>query len=239
MQRTTMRRYKQYVALAETLLSTRDGSHGVEHAIAVATWVTKLSPEDWALQEVAVVSALMHDAVDQKYVDTPEHTFSDMVQPALSGAGLGDSDIAMVKTVVLNLSFSRDLERGARPPVIEHDPNLVAVYSVVADADRLEALGATGWLRTFMYQGYRGLSFQGARQHVNGKLKRTLETLTNPVAKEIAQRRMANLLKVEEMLQAETDELYHQEAGDESYAFEHDVDCDSFGPAGGRGLVVA
>ncbi|TDM10497.1 HD domain-containing protein [Macrococcus lamae] len=121
--------------------SGHDFSH-IERVRAMAITIAKEEQADLFIVEMA---ALLHDTVDEKLVDTASawqnlENFFDSVQ-------LGAEQRETVKHILKYISFKGGANKGKLKSLEGR---------VVQDADRLDALGAIGIARTFMYAGAFG-----------------------------------------------------------------------------------
>jgi len=151
-----------------------DASHDVHHAMAVWEWCkvigrSTLPPGRWDRWSwVLECSAKLHDVWDHKYRGRPgvvtRKQRNDFVRDQL---GLSPADAHMVLLICDNVSWSRQV-RGERDyhfrklswldrMLCRHDvwEEWRVLLDIVADADRLEALGETGLLRCRTYQKAR------------------------------------------------------------------------------------
>jgi len=192
-------------------------AHDREHVLRVHTWAMRLAPEARADAELAGATALVHDLVFVPK-DSPDRAQggerSAAAAPAvLTAAGYAAGDIAQIAEAVRTSSWSRGL----------NPTNALGV--VLQDADRLDALGAIGVLRTaacgqFMstaacpgrfYDPHDPLATSGRplddrRQvidHVHAKLLKLLPGMHLPSARAEAERRHVFLLQFVSELAAE------------------------------------
>ena len=122
----------------DTELATPDPSHDTAHLLRVALWTLRLGGTGVDARE-AVAAALLHDAVHVPK-DSPDRAraselAADFARERLAALGFESASIARIAAAVRDHSFSR----GAVP--------VDALGCALQDADRLEALGAIGWLR--------------------------------------------------------------------------------------------
>ena len=128
----------------DAALETPDPSHDTAHLLRVALWTLRLgAPGAEGAGHVnpreAVAAALLHDAVHVPK-DSPDRAraselAADFARERLAALGFEGASIARIAAAVRDHSFSR----GAVPED--------ALGCALQDADRLEALGAIGWLR--------------------------------------------------------------------------------------------
>lgn len=116
-----------------------DAAHDVHHALRVALWT--LHCADGAVRApVAIAAALCHDLVNLPK-DHPERAraseySAEAARTLLAGSQFSEAEIAAIADAVRSHSFSRG------------EPPATLLARALQDADRLEALGAIGLLRT-------------------------------------------------------------------------------------------
>lgn len=122
--------------------------HDFAHVMRVAANAEKIVrayPD--ADREVVVAAALMHDVADHKLVPPGERDETlEMMRRWLAEAGSRPDQSEKVMLICTNISFSSS------------DTNLPLPIEglIVQDADRLDAIGATGIARAFAYGGAHG-----------------------------------------------------------------------------------
>ena len=151
----TMLSYPRHVALrplVEARLPPGEMAHDRHHLQRVYIWALRLAPEAGADPDLAGATALVHDLTFVPK-DSPERATGGERSAAeaptvLAAAGYAAEEIAPIAEAVRTSSWSRGLEPTN------------ALGLVLQDADRLDALGAVGLLRTaacgqFMSQAAR------------------------------------------------------------------------------------
>lgn len=123
----------------DAALATPDPTHDVAHLLRVARWTLRLGGEAVDFRE-AVAAALLHDAVHVPK-SSPDRARASELAAAhaaerLAALGFPPEAVTRIADAVRDHSFSR----GAVPAT--------ALGGALQDADRLEALGAIGLLRT-------------------------------------------------------------------------------------------
>ncbi|KAI5777148.1 hypothetical protein EDC01DRAFT_679498 [Geopyxis carbonaria] len=171
--------------LTQQYMSRFDPSHDYAHIqrvcalaarilAALQTPSTAAEPTPELDTNVVQLAAVLHDIGDHKYLSDdaaagpPSQTpVKDLLLAAGCPAGLADA----VQCVVAHVSFSHESKNPGRVAAV------LAVYpelGVVQDADRLDALGAVGIARCFVYGGCKnaGRGLEGSVEHFGEKLGR-------------------------------------------------------------------
>lgn len=131
---------------AKKILSKDLTGHGFDHAKRVAALSQAIVDEDHLIVDDFVVqaAAYLHDTVDDKVVSDLEQAQIEVTN-CLQTAGASQSQITSIFMIIHHLSFSKELLQGAKMTSLEG--------IVVRDADRLDALGAIGIMRTSYFGG--------------------------------------------------------------------------------------
>lgn len=127
-----------------------DGSgHGYDHAQRVAHLAEKIlaHTEEPVDATVVLAACYLHDTIDDKVVADVEAATEDL-REFLGTQGLSGEQVLEILLIIDNLSFSKQYFGNSLP--------LPLTGQIVQDADRLEALGAMGLLRTAYFGGYSG-----------------------------------------------------------------------------------
>ena len=177
-----------------------DASHDFTHVVAVAkhtaTITSTWSDED--LRCAAYVCALCHELCDKKYVSDPV-TAIDKLEHALCHFNVcTEYTRNIVLKVVPTISFSRRLRSGVPSTLSDQELN---VYYAVSDADYLESLGATGIIRTFIYQAIHvenkhNTTLSVAREFIESHLVRVVDFIHNECVKQEALTRLERTLRI-------------------------------------------
>lgn len=117
-----------------------DAAHDVEHLLRVALWTVRIGGDEVDPHE-AVAAALLHDVINVPK-DSPDRAFASALcaeeaRRVLAEAAFPADAVERMAGAILDHSYSR----GATPRS--------ALGRALQDADRLEALGALGIMRTF------------------------------------------------------------------------------------------
>lgn len=197
----------------DSALAVPDPTHDTAHLLRVAAWTLRIGGEAVDSRE-AIAAALLHDAVHVPK-NSPDRARASERAAAhaaerLAALGFAPEAVNRVADAVRDHSFSR----GAVPAT--------DLGRALQDADRLEALGAIGLLRTIS-TGVRmgsdwfhpGDPFALARplddvrwslDHFEAKLFRLPETMCTAAGRAEAERRVGILRAFREALRRELDE---------------------------------
>lgn len=126
-------------------LSNERTGHDFFHAQRVARTAEKLMTESLD-QEVVIAASYLHDLIDDKVVDDIQYAKEQLAILLLEN-DFTEEQCQHILKIIQEISFSYGLE---------HSPVLTAEGKIVQDADRLDALGAIGIMRTAYYGGSHG-----------------------------------------------------------------------------------
>jgi uncharacterized protein len=183
----------------EAYMANYDGSHDFNHikrVLALAKHIHAHAPNASERDpEVIVLSALLHDVGDKKYLK-PGEDASSLVNDLLLSYGATEALAKKVQTVCLGVSYSSEIKDPARvQELIKSHPEL----AVVQDADRLDAIGSIGIGRVFTFTGARTkASMDDSIQHFHDKLLKLQSMMKTDVGRQLAEektRRMREFLK--------------------------------------------
>jgi uncharacterized protein len=140
------------------------------------------------------ISALLHDVDDKKFRKRGKPEAESLISGLLHGSGVDERIIHEVVRINRCISFSSEELTDKKSPE----------FSIVQDADRLDAIGAIGIARAFNFGGFRNNAIYVPEEEGNGTapstirhfydklllLKEMMNTLT---AKKLAEERHAFL----------------------------------------------
>ena len=181
------------ISYINELFSGDHGGHDAAHTLRVynnALMIAKTEPD--CDMSVVSLGALLHDADDHKLFDTADNANA---RGFLSQNGVPEETVDRICAVINAVSFSKN--RGRQPETPEG--------RIVQDADRLDAIGATGIARTFAYGGEHGRSLEASVRHFYDKLLLLKDEMNTETGKRLADERHRYL---EEFL-----EHWHDETG--------------------------
>ncbi|WLD91522.1 HD domain-containing protein [Alkalihalobacillus sp. AL-G] len=136
---------EQIKTFAKQKLKGETSGHDWFHIERVRKIATDLSEKEGADLFICEAAVLLHDVIDDKLVKDEEAALLE-VKRLLSELNVEDVESAHIVEIITTMSFKGGGNQEMR--TIEG--------KVVQDADRLDALGAIGIARTFMYAGSKG-----------------------------------------------------------------------------------
>ncbi|WP_058306546.1 HD domain-containing protein [Gracilibacillus massiliensis] len=128
----------------EQLLNEKSG-HDWYHIERVTKTARKLAKEENANLFIVTIAALLHDLADDKVVESEEQGLA-TIQNWLESQKVMEEDIQHIISIIKHMSFKGG--NGIPLRTIEG--------KVVQDADRLDAIGAVGIARCFLFSGQKG-----------------------------------------------------------------------------------
>lgn len=129
-------------------MAGQGAGHGVDHVLRVLKTARQIRAEAGGERTVVELAALLHDLGDAKFHDGVERS-GEFAGAILHELGATAETLAHVVHIVENISF----RKGAAAAELSLEGK------VVQDADRLDALGAIGIVRTIEYGAVRGQPF--------------------------------------------------------------------------------
>lgn len=166
---TVLNMEKRFVALRERVRATYDNSdpgHDFVHVGRVMAKCEELCAKVGADPTIALPAALLHDIVNvpKNHPDRTEASrkAAEVATPLLQEHGYTPEEIARIASAIVEHSFSR----GLLPSSLES--------AVLQDADRLDALGAVGIMRTVTCGAKMGARYYADSEPVDPKT-RTLD----------------------------------------------------------------
>lgn len=100
---------------------------------------------DWLTLELG---ALLHDIADSKFTGGDDTVGPRVAREWLESLNVNEATIVAVEHIIANISFHTSLNKDR--------PVLSLEAQIVHDADKLDAIGAIGIARTFVYSGTKG-----------------------------------------------------------------------------------
>lgn len=141
---------------------------------------------------VVILSALLHDVGDRKYVKEHEDATT-LVRDTLLGFGASSDLAERVQLICTNVSWSAEIKTDESKKAVAELCDKYPELAIVQDADRLDSIGATGIARVFAFSGAkcheRGLS----TGIFNDKLLLTVNRMKTHLGRELAEEQTARL----------------------------------------------
>ncbi|HEX2051667.1 MAG TPA: HD domain-containing protein [Actinomycetota bacterium] len=193
----------------EPLYASAGPCHDVAHVVRVAMTAETIARAEGVEPRLAVAAALLHDAGRAAGVDDHEVAAAAIAERVLPGWGFDAAATTRVSAAIRNHRFSR------------RDSGVVdELTAVLVDADRIDALGATGVARAFLYAGEHGRAprpataddWAGAdvavlRTHWNEKLMLLPDSMCTSTGARLARARANIIAGFLEQLESEIAEL--------------------------------
>ena len=129
-------------------LEGQQAGHGMDHVIRVYRTACQIQSETGGERLVVQLAALLHDVGDAKFNDGQERS-AEFSRQILSDLDVTTDLIDHVAEIVDNISF----RKGVDPATLSLEGK------IVQDADRIDALGAIGIVRTIEYGAVKGQPF--------------------------------------------------------------------------------
>jgi len=166
-------------------MSSHDEGH-VERVLRLAVYIARKEGAD---VEIVKKAAELHDIARDK----PNHAIESakIAKEILKKQGCSDDFVEKVVHCIEAHSFSS----GIKPKTLE--------AKVLSDADKLDAIGAIGVARAFMFSGESGRSIEETLKHFEEKLLKLKDLLYTNTARELAKERHEFLIRFYEQIKKE------------------------------------
>lgn len=182
-----------------TQLAAEHSGHGFDHIQRVVTNARLIQQKESAGNLMTIIlAAMLHDVIDEKIVPDVEQA-RQKVSTVLTDNGIEEDQQMAIWDIIDHISFAKN---------INQHQTLSIEGQIVQDADRLDAIGAIGIGRAFMYGGaHNGVAYDPERQprteltkanyrepatvvnHFYEKLFKLAATMNTRAAREVAQAR--------------------------------------------------
>ena len=185
-------------------LGDQQAGHGMDHIDRVHLTACQIQAETGGNRLVVELAALLHDVGDAKFHDGIERS-AEISRQILTDLKLPLEDIEHICEIVDNISFRKGI-----------DPARLSLEGkIVQDADRIDALGAIGIVRTIEYGATKNQPFYRADSnsnqatgidHFHEKLFKLTNLLNTDAAKRLAGQR-------EQFMRDFLDQFHHEVGG--------------------------
>lgn len=174
-------------------MSSHDEKH-VERVVRLAKFIAKKEGADL---DVVLTAARLHDLAR----DCKNHAVesAERAREILKKTGKKKEFIEAVTHAIESHSFSS----GTEPRTLE--------AKVLSDADKLDAIGAIGVARAFLYSGEKGRGIEETLKHFEEKLLKLKDLLYTETARNLAEERHEFLRLFYEQIKKELHQLETEE----------------------------
>ncbi len=136
----SMDNYHKIFDFVEKELATDNSGHGIQHAKRVFNNAKKIIAKEGGNQKVILTSALIHDTIDRKLFEDVEQRIK-IVENFLNKNKYNEDEIGEIIFIISSISWNNG----------ENKKLETLNAQIVRDADRLDAIGAVGIIRTIEY----------------------------------------------------------------------------------------
>ena len=161
-------------------------AHGFNHATRVAKNAINIVANDNHSNYNMVVilcACYLHDVDDHKYFNTIDYSNARKI---MRKSGISDDIANQVVNCIDQVGYSKN----------KFNPVNCYEAGVVRDADRLEAMGAMGVLRTFIYSAEVGNTIKDALDHCYEKILHLHEHMCTDYGKKLADERARHAINI-------------------------------------------
>ncbi|BAA31061.1 HD domain-containing protein [Pyrococcus horikoshii] len=154
-----------------------EGSHGFSHTLRVLAIALHIGSKENADLEILALAALLHD------IARPLEDKGVIRDHAIEGAKIAKEFLSNYEKVeevahaIASHRFSNDVE----PRTLE--------AKILSDADKIDALGAIGIARVFIYSCEKERSIEDSIKHFEEKILKLKDLMYTKTGKEIAEKR--------------------------------------------------
>jgi uncharacterized protein len=151
-----------------------DIAHGFDHVEYVVNMAKKIALSEGAALRIVVPAAYLHDIVPRNQVESFHlHTDESAAEGKrfLESMGFSEDEIERIGEVISTSSYESFL-KGREPQSLE--------AKVVRDADWLDAIGARGIARVFVFAGHYGCPEMGKVEWDPDRPERLQMSMTGP-----------------------------------------------------------
>lgn len=167
---------KKAIDYVENIFTGNSDGHGADHSLRVYNNALNIR-KSYECNELYVdLGALFHDVDDYKLFNNKnnENARKFLIENDFDSEAIED-----IIEIINSVSFTKN--KGTKPNTLE--------ASIVQDADRLDAIGAIGVARTFMYSGKNGRGIEDSLSHFDEKLLLLKDMMNTDEAKKLAEER--------------------------------------------------
>lgn len=167
---------KKAIDYVENIFIGNSDGHGADHSLRVYNNALNIRKAYECKELYVDLGALLHDVDDHKLFNNKNN---ENARKFLSDNDFDSEAIEDIIEIINSVSFTKN--KGTKPKTLE--------ASIVQDADRLDAIGAIGVARTFMYSGKNRRGIENSLKHFDDKLLLLKDMMNTDEAKKLAEER--------------------------------------------------
>ena len=167
---------KRAIDYLENIFDGNSDGHGADHSLRVYNNALNIRKVYECNELYVDLGALLHDVDDHKLFNNKNN---ENARRFLRENNFDSEAIEDIIEIINSVSFTKN--KGTKPKTLE--------ACIVQDADRLDAIGAIGVARTFMYSGKNGRGIEGSLKHFDEKLLLLKDMMNTDEAKRLAEER--------------------------------------------------
>lgn len=167
---------KRAIEYLDNIFSGNSDGHGADHSLRVYRNASMIRAAYKCNELYVDLGALLHDVDDHKLFNNKHN---ENARKFLSDNNFDVEAIEDIVEIINSVSFAKN--KGAKPKTLE--------ACIVQDADRLDAIGAVGIARTFMYSGRHSRGIEDSLKHFDEKLLLLKDMMNTDQAKRLADQR--------------------------------------------------
>lgn len=167
---------KRAIDYVENIFTGNSDGHGSDHSLRVYNNALSIRKAYECNELYIDLGALLHDVDDHKLFNNKNN---ENARKFLIENDFDSEVIEDIIEIINSVSFTKN--KGTKPKTLE--------ACIVQDADRLDAIGAIGVARTFMYSGKNGRGIEDSLSHFDEKLLLLKDMMNTDEAKRIAEER--------------------------------------------------
>lgn len=167
---------KRAIDYVENIFDGNSDGHGADHSLRVYENALNIR-KAYECNELHVdLAALLHDVDDHKLFNNKnnENARKFLIENDFDSEAIED-----IIEIINSVSFTKN--KRTKPKTLE--------ASIVQDADRIDAIGAIGVARTFMYSGKNSRGIEDSLKHFDEKLLLLKDMMNTDEAKRLAEER--------------------------------------------------
>lgn len=167
---------KKAIDYVENIFDGNSDGHGADHSLRVYNNALNIRKAYECKALYVDLGALLHDVDDHKLFNNKnnENARKFLIENDFDSEAIED-----IIEIINSVSFTKN--KGTKPKTLE--------ASIVQDADRIDAIGAIGVARTFMYSGKNVRGIEDSLKHFDEKLLLLKDMMNTDEAKKLAEKR--------------------------------------------------